>query len=821
MFDLGNCGVCRFPFALLETPPPAAPPSYRQRSRFGRLGERGTLNGSSHEIPMLDEVTGLRDSRELWKELAQRSASCSISSPLAVLILDFDRLGEVNQRYNRSVGDAVLRRCAEVTGEEAPSARLVFRYRDDELVLLVPGDEEDGREVGERIRERIAAQNNKLPAITISCGVAALREPMEPLVALAKGGPALQAAKHAGGNRVVLATELGRNGHNGHNGYNGNGNGGGGDVTARRAALAIAVASLEARDRGTAAHSEEVVTLCESIGTRLGLSHDQLDRLAAAAQLHDVGKLAIPTEILNKPGPLDDEEWAIIREHTVIGERMLRAVPEMGAVASVVRHSHESWDGSGYPDGLAGEEIPLASRIILCADAFHAIRSDRPYRPGRPSDAALKELLSYSGRQFDPQVVDALVAVARDVRRAARTGTALPHPRRLVALLAALMVGGGGSAYAASDDVRHAVDKVVRVMVPGTVLERAEADSPDFSLRPIDEVPEITPVAALTPDLEFPELRNAVYRRETGRAESHTGVPATAFLGDGRARTGAPVAHIGDPAPEQKQPLPPAPEASWPAPPATDEAEAQPAAPVDGVLQPEPVVTAPVLTPVPDLEHQPATTEPDTGLGGPHKPDHPHGTPPGQVDKDKDEGEDDAIDTVQDDIDELIDTVQDEVEVPPALIDIAEETQDEPPATDDPHGTPPGQVDKDEDDPIQTVQDEIEEPVDNATDALPPLVDVTEEKPHEPPATGNPHGTPPGQADKTAHVVSPAPTIAAPAENIFVPADTDATPPETVPTPTEASSVPPGSSQAPTPPVPAMRPPEVPATLPTETPTTE
>src|SRR6185436_16270780 len=178
----------------------------------------------------------------------------------------------------------------------------------------------------------------------------------------------LQAAKHAGGNRVLLAGELGRTGRNGHNGNNGD------DGTARRAALAMAVASLEARDRGTAAHSEDVVTLCESIGTRLGLSDEQLDRLAATAQLHDVGKLAMPTEILNKPGPLDDDEWEIIRQHTVIGERMLRAVPEMGAVAGMVRHSHERWDGLGYPDGLAGDEIPLASRIVLCADAFHAIR---------------------------------------------------------------------------------------------------------------------------------------------------------------------------------------------------------------------------------------------------------------------------------------------------------------------------------------------------------------------------------------------------------------------------------------------------------------
>ena len=402
---------------VLETPPPAAPPSGRQRSRFGRRDDDPSRNGPLDALAMLDEVTGLRDSRALWKELAQRAAACSTSSPLAVVVLDFDRLADINAHYDRSVGDAVLRRCGKVTGEEAPSARLAFRYREDELVLLVPGDEEDGRELAERVRARIAAQNSTLPAITVSCGVAVIHGPVEPMVALGKVGPALQAAKRAGGNRVVLATETVRNGHDGSNGS------GAGDETACRAALAMAVASLEARDRATAAHSDDVVTLAESIGKRLGLSELQLDRLTAAAQLHDVGKLAMPTEILNKRGSLNDAEWEIIREHTVIGERMLRAVPEMGAVANMVRHSHERWDGTGYPDGLAGEEIPLASRIILCADAFHAIRCDRPYRPGRSADEALQEVRRCAGEQFDPRVVDALLAIDPKAHR--------PHQRRM------------------------------------------------------------------------------------------------------------------------------------------------------------------------------------------------------------------------------------------------------------------------------------------------------------------------------------------------------------------------------------------------------
>ncbi len=638
-----------------------------------------------------------------------------------MVVVDFDRLNEVNEHYNWSVGDAVLRSCADAARCEAPSAHLAFRYRDDELVLLVPGDEEDGGEVAERVRGRIAAQNSTLPAVTVSCGVAVLRAPVEPLVALGRVGPALQAAKRAGGNRVVLTTELARSGQNGHS------HDGGGDSTACRAALAMAVASLEARDQATAAHSDDVVTLCESIGTRLGLSDEQLDRLAAAAQLHDVGKLAMPTEILNKPGPLNDEEWEIIREHTVIGERMLRAVPEMGAVANMVRHSHESWDGSGYPDGLAGEEIPLASRIILCADAFHAIRSDRPYRPGRSADEALKEVKASAGEQFDPRVVEALVAVARDVRRAA---TALPRPRRLAALLAALAIGGGSSAYAASEGVRHVVSDVVDVVVPGSVLKPAEAKAADdFSLRPIDEVHEIVPVALLTPDLEFPELRDVAYQGP--RSPDADGGISTVAL---RAESGG-LAHV-----EQGSPASPVPSAPL-------EIIPLPAAPVSTPAQP--VVTAtpaptPTLVPVAEfIGPAPAGDQPE----------------PGQVE-------------------DVLGELPAVVEIPP-VSDLPPLTDNpignphgEPPAVGNPHGTPPGHVDE----PLEQIDETMDEER-TETDAIaqePSTVPVVENELK--PADDKPEHP---------HSVPPTPNIAEPTESSRAPISSlpPARPPENVPAP--------------------------------------
>ncbi|MGH3071313.1 MAG: HD-GYP domain-containing protein, partial [Gaiellaceae bacterium] len=159
------------------------------------------------------------------------------------------------------------------------------------------------------------------------------------------------------------------------------------------------------------AHRVEALTVV--IGRLLGISDDELEALARAAELHDLGTLAIPGEILGKPGPLDEREWGFVRRHTVIGERILRASPQLWGVAAIVRATHENWDGTGYPDGLAGEAIPLAARIIGACQAFDAMTSPRPYRGARTSQEALDELESCAGTNFDPAVVRVLSALVR------------------------------------------------------------------------------------------------------------------------------------------------------------------------------------------------------------------------------------------------------------------------------------------------------------------------------------------------------------------------------------------------------------------------
>ena len=185
---------------------------------------------------------------------------------------------------------------------------------------------------------------------------------------------------------------------------------------ARRAAVDLATAALTANSAETASHSDDVDIIAEGIGRRLGLSDQQLDDVMVAARLHDIGKLGIPQSIIEKPAALEDSEWAVIKRHTIIGEQILLAVPELRSAARLVRHSHERWDGGGYPDGLSGQQIPIGSRIVFCADAYHAIRSNRAYRAGRSAAEAFAEIRSCAGTQFDPAVVEALEDMAVQLR---------------------------------------------------------------------------------------------------------------------------------------------------------------------------------------------------------------------------------------------------------------------------------------------------------------------------------------------------------------------------------------------------------------------
>src|SRR3954470_764969 len=358
------------------------------------------------ELTRLDDLTGLGNARALWHDLP--AVVCE--GRVALIILDVDRFKRINDELGHPVGDAVLRHAAARLREVMGQAGGCYRYGGDELVALLPdGDEQAAARRAEALRARLGQGAIGLPTVTVSVGVAAGTAGAGSHQLLDRADRALRQAKDEGRDRVVRAsaTRLET-----------------GDEmvarAARRAALAMTAAAADARHPDTAEHSDDVLLLCEAIADRLGISGAEREHLLAGARLHDVGKAGIPQDILRKPGPLSANERAVVNEHTLVGERILAAVPELAPVAPIVRHAHERWDGTGYPDRLAGEQIPLASRVILCAEAFHAIRSERPYRGARGVDEALAEMATNAGTQFDPEVAQALVDVVLASARAGR-----------------------------------------------------------------------------------------------------------------------------------------------------------------------------------------------------------------------------------------------------------------------------------------------------------------------------------------------------------------------------------------------------------------
>ncbi len=231
---------------------------------------------------------------------------------------------------------------------------------------------------------------------------------------------------------------------------------------------------------GTAEHSHAVERLALRIADHLRLDGELRRTVGLAARLHDIGKSAIPSSVLEKTAPLSDYEWQMMRDHTVFGEEILRGGSDMDAVARYVRHAHERWDGKGYPDGLAGEQIPLVSRIIFCADAYDAICADRPYRRGASPAEGLAEIRSCSGTQFDPRVVDALARAVRPelYRRSGRVRRR-PHARLLSAIAvfsigaigtaAAAVTNGSGPSPAGPSQVRSAPANALSSAQPGAL----------------------------------------------------------------------------------------------------------------------------------------------------------------------------------------------------------------------------------------------------------------------------------------------------------------------------------------------------------------
>jgi diguanylate cyclase (GGDEF)-like protein/putative nucleotidyltransferase with HDIG domain len=348
-----------------------------------------------------DALTGLGNARHFNERLEEEfDLARADHRPLTVCILDVDNFKAINDLCGHPAGDVVL---ADLAGHLRQDGE-AFRIGGDEFALLLPGCEEaEGVEIARKVIDRASrARHHTGAVLNLSGGVASYpcnaAKPSE-LVRLADG--ALYQAKEEGKNRVATqsagAAEMGELRRIADEP----------NRAARLRAAASLAQAVDERDAYMGRHSLAVGELAGRLAVRLGLDPATAELMRLAGRLHDIGKLAIPEEILRKQGPLSEDERRLLERHCQIGFRMLDSLG-VEPVASWVLHHHERWDGSGYPSGLAGEEIPLGARIIFVADAFDAMTSDRVYRPGVSPEAALTELGRCAGSQFDPEIVAAL-----------------------------------------------------------------------------------------------------------------------------------------------------------------------------------------------------------------------------------------------------------------------------------------------------------------------------------------------------------------------------------------------------------------------------
>jgi diguanylate cyclase (GGDEF)-like protein len=353
-------------------------------------------------LALTDPLTGLGNHRHFHERLEHELVDAQTRSlPLTLCLVDIDDFKLVNDRYGHPVGDRVL---SQVAGRLRQGGE-AFRLGGDEFALLLVGhDERTALAAANSIVDRVASLDlGDVGSVTVSAGVATYPRQgvgRDELIRLADN--ALYWAKEHGKNRVrvsrpdvVELAELKRLAS-------------GPDRAARYRAAASLAKAVDARDAYTGSHSERVGELAARIALRLGVDPEQVELTRLAGSLHDLGKLAIPEEILRKPGPLTDGERLVLERHPQIGFRMLESLG-VDPVADWVLHHHERWDGCGYPDGIPGEQIPLGARILLVADAYDAMTSDRVYRRRLSHADALAELERCSGTQFDPEIVAAFV----------------------------------------------------------------------------------------------------------------------------------------------------------------------------------------------------------------------------------------------------------------------------------------------------------------------------------------------------------------------------------------------------------------------------
>ena len=382
-----------------------------------------SLRGSQERLLALidaDPLTGLDNHRRFQERLDQEARRCARSGEsLSLLLLDLDHFGRYNQRHGHAAGDLAVHDVGGALQSCLPQVAVAARYGGEEFAVLLPQrDLAQAESLGEMIREAVAGLDHGL---TLSIGCAEFGTHTaegEGLVLAAE--LAVSRAKQLGRDRVCRFDSLP-----------------GADANAdpyqlhrflkdeSLPTIQALAAAVDAKDPYTQGHSQRVASYAVALAERTGLTGDEVALVHMTGTLHDVGKIGVPDAILKKPGRLDDEERRIMETHPALGEVIVRKAPKLVAALPGVRHHHERWDGSGYPDGLEGEQIPLLARLLALADTFDAMTSDRPYRKGLSWETALGEVARGAGTQFDPDLVPPFLSLMRE--RLMREGAALPR----------------------------------------------------------------------------------------------------------------------------------------------------------------------------------------------------------------------------------------------------------------------------------------------------------------------------------------------------------------------------------------------------------
>jgi diguanylate cyclase (GGDEF)-like protein len=380
------------------------------KANVERLIER--LASAAHTDPLtgLNNRRAFREALELELERALRGGR-----PVSLLVADLDHFKRVNDRLGHPGGDEVLKRVAGQMTRLTRNVDVPARLGGEEFALVLPeAAKHDALLVGERLRRAVKAAfvDTEAP-LTVSVGVTCFPDDGESADdLLLAGDQALYAAKKLGRDRTVLynaevVADVAR--------------GEAGDATqspGHLSAVLVLAETIDTRDPSTAHHSQDVGRYARAIAVGLGLPLPTVERLALAGALHDIGKVGVGDAVLQKPGPLDEDEWVLMRKHPELGARLL-AGADLPDIAEWVFAHHERLDGSGYPLGLQGDQIPLEARILAVADAYEAMTSARPYGAAMSHEDASAELRRGEGTQFDPRMVEALLGALPQTRRQA------------------------------------------------------------------------------------------------------------------------------------------------------------------------------------------------------------------------------------------------------------------------------------------------------------------------------------------------------------------------------------------------------------------